>query len=1037
MYYSGVVALKMKLLRLLICALSLALLSPVDARVLRGSSSAHVGVPQTVQNAGSSSLAFLNLVHGIALNSTQAAFPGSLTADGYPTGTISGTWSNNSLPFIPTYFGHYLTWWVATNGFVQLSPGAIIYNGGAAVLGLGGANSGSVGFNFNLGNGVGHQPTSAAPIEFALGALVNGISDAGSCAGGTGGLVCLTANLTTGFNSYGTGTVFQINNVTNLSPGPWTATKLDAQHIQLQGSTYNGTMAVVGGAVGVQSEAIASVSSATYIFSAGTYTAWGGWVLIRQTDLAAYNAGHHANPDYVAAFKAPNLNPRWVRFMDFSSVQGNFSTSFTYRPKVSHLSWGGNYNVDYWGGALTNGGSDNYTLATNPPASPSSGAPVDGEIVSGQISGANTGYNPTLAITGRTGTFPIFNGALTELSLTMTGSVPPVGSVITWAFTGGGLASPHNYTYTTISSDTTLNAICLHITGGGAGSIGLDTTLTNANIITANNEIGTTCGSGGTGTTFKYNPNINSSGVAALGNGLTIVGSDNGGAGTVYNVGFLNPGNLVNADYVTLTFSALAQGWVETAVVANIAGISGGPPLEFYEDFCNQANVGMWYNIPVLYPDAAITSAVTHIASSGVKELVLEMSNETWNTGGGGQWHIFDNLGVRLGLKTNFTGGPAADAYTGLRIIQMAAAARTAWAAAGRSQSQLFISDAYHFVSLDQAQRLNGGALTPASNVTLANYGGSPSNGTTTPSPVPTDPSTSQPFNYSAFPNRPVDWSEFISPAPYFTGVQFNTSFGSALRGGSGINLASYNCSLVASYNYVNGNSTEQQAALDFMFNGTTGDFYTLTGLGTAGLQNNFDLQTWAHGSGTAAADYFGLPTVLSGYDAVRTGTNPHTGLPWVLLGAAGYEGDAQAGPISSGDITIVASTGSGSGHTNLTTLGDVSGYTSGLVGSFCGMSITTFGTPPTSTAATDASNMAVLLNGNGTTLGGFKNDNRYKLLYLQYFNDFEASVTSQGNRLAVPATYGLEGGGTWAKYPGSVYTTPYQSWNAIQSINN
>ena len=203
-------------------------------------------------------------------------------------------------------------------------------------------------------------------------------------------------------------------------------------------------MAVVSGAIGTQSEAILSVGGATWYFLAGTFTGFGGMVLCRSGDVAAIKAGHYVNPDYATTFKSPNLNPRFIRFMDFSKVIGNYSSSYTYRPKTTQLSWGMTNQVGaYWGGALTNGGSDNYTLATNPSASPVSGAFVDGEIVAGYLSGTNVSYNPTLSITGRPGSAPILTEHASLLSLTMTGSVPPSGTTISLVFTGGGWRAVH------------------------------------------------------------------------------------------------------------------------------------------------------------------------------------------------------------------------------------------------------------------------------------------------------------------------------------------------------------------------------------------------------------------------------------------------------------------------------------------------------------------------------------------------------------------------------------------------------------------
>lgn len=978
--------------------------APASARSIHGAASA---VPQTVQNAGQSSLAFLNIAHGIAGTSTGVGWPGGLNADGYPSGTLSTQIGDNDLALNPNYFGHYKIWWTGTGNFNINAP-FIVYSGGSSVGGIFGP-TGSVSFNLTIGtgSGVSTQPTLAAPVEFSTGALVSGIQTSTA----TAGLVELTGTLTTAFSSLVSGAIAQINNVTNLASGLYTINVIDSQHIELVGTTFNGTMAVVGGGPGPQSEVIFTGGNVSWAFLTGTFTNMDGAVLCRSqntpvSDCTGIANGHHVNPDYVSLFKAPQLNPRLVRFMNFSGVTGNnLSTNFNFRPVTTNLSWGLTTQVlAYWGGTATNGGSDNYTLASNPTASPASGGFVDGEIVSGVISGANTGYNPKLGITGRTGTAPILDSSASELGLTMTGSVPPTATTISIVFTGGGLASPFTYHYLTSTSvagpggalDTSFVNIATNISADLNGNVrGNSGALVTAGIFsqTAGAFVG-----------FKYNPNINSSGVAALGNGMTITGSDSASSAT-YHFGFLTPGVLANNELVSFTYSALAGGWITSpGSTINGGGPNGGPPLEFYEDFCLQANVGMWLNMPLLYSASSISSAVTHIANSGVKELALEISNETWNFGGGGNASIVQNLGMLIGLQ--YPGNESIYGNVGLRIAQMSAAARTAWANAGRNANQLFIVNAYQFVQpgATQPDQFNGTNLNPASNVTLAAYGGPYSNLTATPGASAT--------NYSAAGNRPIDASDLVSPASYWQGGQFNSTFNFGLT--LGVPLASYNCALVASYNFVHGNSTQQQTALDFLYSTSnqTGDLYNGTLNGA--VDNAFQLASRAHGSGNSAADYFGITTIVASYDTFRTGAGKN------VLGVAGYEGDFEGEPIDSTSTTTIAN--------SLTALGDTSGYTSGLAGSSCGMTVV--GGGPTSTVASDASNMFTLLT-------AFKNDDRFRALYAKYFSDFQTAINSQGARIALPATFGLDGPSDWSKYPGSIYSTPFKSLNAIIQKNN
>lgn len=1026
-------------------------------------------IQQTVVNAGANSLAFLNLAHGIALASTQVGWPGVLTSDGYPSGTTTAVITSNNFPMVPTYIGRYKHWWVGTGNFEYVGQSAIIYGGGGSVSGLTPTGSGAVTGNTTFGLGTSTQPTSGTPVEFAFGGLISGIADNGS------GLVRLTNSNANAFFGK-TGSTYQVNNVTNLSPGPYIITVIDSTHIDLQGSAYNGTMAVVGGGAGPQSEAITGASSISWQINTQTFVGWGGMVICRSADAAAILAGQHVNLDYVTAFKAPNLNPRFIRFMDFSAVIGNIASSFTYRPKVSNLSWGvTNQVAEYWGGTVTNGGSDAYTVS-NPSASPASGPPVDGEIVSGVMSAANTGYAPTLTISrsGYGSAVPIRNGSAAGLSLTMTGSVPATGSLISWVFTGGGLASPFTYVYgpnsnatntftgSSISGTTlTVGAVSAGavtigqiITGGtisgaavqvmqqltgvanGAGTYKVNRSLSVASATLSGNSPRTVSGnstvqdtsllniainirddmsgnvtvSNGNAQalitagisssnpevsnahmTFKYNPNINAAGAAALGTGLTITGSDSTTTAT-YNFGAMNVGGLSANQLNAFTYSGLVQAWLTTGGNSQQGGgPHGGPPLEFYEELCLRANTGMWLNVGGMWTASTIYNTVLHIAQSGVNELAVEYMNETW-PGAVGANFVW-NMGVSLGLRSSAIHG-----FTGLADVNMAQQAIAAWAAAGRSRSQLFIVNAYQFVSPSAAvqDRFNGVNLNTSTNVTLAAYGGL---GQTAPT-----------VNPSVFPNRPIDVADVVAPAPYWSGSQLNQNFDSTQSGlDTGFPLSAYNPLLVAAYNYANGNSSDKQTALNFLYSGGlsgTGDVYLGTINGSASY-NGFQLGAWAHGASGGGADYFGITTTVAGYDSQRAGG----GLS--VLGVMCYEGDYQAGPANSGDQQGI--------QASLTTLGDTGGYTSGLPGVVSGSA---------STVAGDAANIFTLNE-------AFKNDTRFKDLYTRFFTEFQTAVKSQGNRIALPSTYGFEGSSVWGKYPGSIYSTPYQSWNAIQSFDN
>lgn len=1024
----------MKFIRVLATLLLALLPAQSGARFPHGYVASIAGLA-TVNLAGVNSLAFINLAKGLSLASSQTNFYSSLTSNGFPNGTLGASITGQvSTP--PSYYNRYLLWFVATSGNFQTSgPNTIVYSGGAAVTGCGGSSC-SGGGNFTMG--LTATPTSSTPVEFAFGAMVTSVTTStGSDACGAG--LVKFAMVTSSLSGYSTGSnfIFQ-NGISGLPTGPnadgsWPITKLDAQTMCLNASSAAaGLVSVTGtGGPGVQTEGLAATGNVTYNFlTNNSFSNFTNLVWIKKGNLTAFNAGQLSEPLYVSSLAA--LNPKFIRLMDFEQTQGNNSTSYTYRPQVANFTWGAtNFVPSYYAGAITNGGasggfSDLYTAA-NPAASPASGACQDGEIVMGQIgaSAANVGYTPALTLTGRTCTAPILNGNAYLQSVTMTGTVPPTGTVISWGFNGGGIASANNpFTYTYTTSTTV----------AGPGGV-LDTSFTNiwdnivfdinnntrghaGPLVTAGLTGGNSGVSGAQGS-FFYNPNINSSGVAALNNGLTITGSDSASSAT-YNFGTVNIGFLANSTYPVFTYSSILGGWVTGTGSTTTGGLHGGPPIEFYLDLATRANVGIWFNVPLFYSANNIYSTVKQLGQGGVKELAVEVSNEDWNSSEVEFFRI-TNLGNSLGITQ--IGGLAGFSMHGLRTVEMAQQAVQAWSDAGRSRSQLRIISAYQFVnpgSTTQSAQFNGSQLNASgtgTNVTLKAYGGLGATALTT--------------DFSSAPNRPVDWSDDIAPAPYYLGGQYNSGNGNSSISTSGKLLSYYNCSLVAAYNYVNGNSAAQSAALDFLNTNPVSSTSTyqdmFDGTLNGSTNNAFQIANWEVGSGTSAAGYYGVGTIAAGYDTSRSSTGTSGGAQ-LKLGVAAYEGGWAMGPNNSGDASTIAG--------NLTTLGFTAGYTSSL-GASCGMTPVAGGpTGASDTAALNGTNLLTLLQGNGT-LGGWKNDARSLALATKYFTDFQAAVNVVSTRDAFPAWYGFDGPNVFALAPGPVpYVTPYQPYNALAAFH-
>lgn len=970
-------------------------------------------VGQSVVNAGGSPVAFINLAKGIVPGSNQANWPSTVNSDGFPTsvGAMGGTnWNMAPSPCDAAYYGRYYVWWTGT-GNLQLAPPTIIYSGGTAA-GYGGG-FGSQNGNLTIG-AANPQPTSSAPIEFAFGVLIGAVAS-------NGGLIQFASQVSTGFFQCSTGSKFTFNNLTYNGgafpagpnqDGSWTITLDDNDHVSLQGSSALNSALVslttVGGP-GLQSEALLSTSILTMsVLASNTISGWSNIVWCKTRDKSAVLAGQHASPDYVTAMQA--LNPRFIRFMDFQSVQHDRTSAYASRCLASNFSWGGYRTTpDYYGGTVLRTGTDVYTCS-NPTAS-GGGAYQDGEVVYGQISGTNTGFNPTLNVGGR-GAKPIMgtsvNAGATTKNLFLTGTAPTVGSVQTFHFSGAGLVGTYSPTYTTLAGDTSLAAL----SGSIVALLRNDATLQAASVLVPFG--GNTFGSA---LCLTHNPNIGGLGASSL-----VASVSDASGKTTYTYGTMfnqADGNLPDGTYATFSYSALLDAWFCNLVNTTQAGLSAGIPLEFMVDLCNRAGVGCYLQVGMMWSVDRIQKTVQFLAQNLTGELKIGFSNETWNLFEA-EWSTCNSLAATLGLtNANEIGN---NSFSGLRIAQISQIAKAAWIGAGRARSQFHAQLEYWNIDMvpsgtsngNVQNRLKGALLNPGTNATLASFGGIGAVAVTT------DPSTGQPYNYSAFPNRPVDLSDEIGGAPYFNGAQLNNSFSGGFRdtdyNNVGISISAYNGLLLAAYNYAYGTAGQKTAALDFLYNensGPSGDLYDGTLNGTRTSDSSLFL--WETTGVTGAAGLFGIGQQIASYDSQRASG----GLS--QLGYCCYEGDLNSGPVGTSDASAIAS--------SLTSLGYTNGYSSSLGGAASG-------------GPTGASDTATLAGTNILNLFiTFKNDNRYLLLTTRYLqickNAGQWDGSSFVNRSSIGTRYGFDGPNVWAFYPASVLSTPYQAFNAYQAWDN
>ncbi|HUD11308.1 MAG TPA: hypothetical protein VMS08_02780 [Candidatus Saccharimonadia bacterium] len=718
----------MKSFRILLTLVIVLTASPVNAFLHHGGSSTSTG--QSVLNLTTNDQPYMNYFkQSNPLNSATAsyAFPGILSADGYPASAPSASLSFGT--FLPDYpqapasgTGSHYT--LAMNGTgaldIHLWTSLIVYSGGTS-LGLGGATGTIQNPSTFVASGASSVATAA---EVAFGAQITAISNNGS------GGVRLTIS---GINVLNSGQTIIIQGLTSTfayANGVWTTTTFTNTTVDLVGSTVAATGSTGGG------ELIVPVLGGVFgaFPTTGTYgsgsTQMNSLVICETGDYAAILAGNQIRPSYIT--QVANINPRYIRFMQMSDAIGSLSTNYTYRAHSTNFTYQGNTYVSaYWGGTATNT-ADAFTVS-NPTASPASGAYTDGEVVQFFVNSANTTSVPTLQLGSRP-VAKLYDSFATPEIITFSGT-PISGHVIAITFTGSYFSGGHyTYSYTVTSGDASggSNTLMKSVQNGLAA----DATLSAANYNFQSSNINSVLWIGynvnaGSGTTFSY----------------TVTGS---GSPEVLTFGTVGIGALAQNTTVHAAYSKVMGGFLTGG--APILGIS----LEVISEFANRANVGAWYNVPYLYSTASAQSFGAQAASTTNSNIpvVFEISNEVWNNGAGNSKYLSLNLGLSLG----FPNTQYYEAFQGLVQRWLMPSFQTGWTGT-RSRSQMVgvypIQLYYGTFSGLANQGFNGASLV-TTNTTYAALGG---------------PGGTSGTNYNTSPNRPLDLSDAVSPANYYVGA--------------------------------------------------------------------------------------------------------------------------------------------------------------------------------------------------------------------------------------------------------------------------
>jgi hypothetical protein len=671
---------------------------------------------------------YLNIMKGISAGSDDPAFVASLDQDQYPQGILRKAAGGN-FPFPINYLGRLVWKWRGQGSLQFLALPAIIYSGGANVVGVNAA-SGDIGGNMTV------KDRSNPRVEFAWGWKIQSMSQSPVSNGADGHLIRLTSK--PGYlGNVQTNATIKVQGIRGQSnaQGIWKCTKVDNQTVDLQGSTWNSADPHNG----PSGEAILSVGQISVSFPAGTYSSFRDLILCRSADETSIDAGLQISQAAIDSYA--ELNPRYLRFMDMLAVINSTATNFKYRARPSAMNYGaGRIEPACWVGRLARDANDAYVCVK--PSASGSGAYLDGEIIQGYADLANSTATPTLNVGGR-GSKPIFGIGIIPQLMTLTGT-PTVGDVISLTFTASYLngGNPYVFSYTVGSSghygaDVNIDRLGANLTYAA----GRDAALVAAGITFGN--------AGGGQCSILYNHNAG---------GDTAFSASVSGAGTEQiTFGTLKAGGIPANGIRTYTYSKIIDGWIQNN------GLNSGTPLEVIAEICNRCRVGCWVNVPLLYTVDSATEfgmALAKLLDPGLP-VVCEISNEIWNFGQYQTtmaWH----LGCQLGFGGDAHGGYLS--FHALRDCQLLPAFASGWTSTGRPRSDLKLVTANtilegdgHYTGRMQKFGWNGEDLDLRKNATLAAFGG--------PGGTPLS------INHSMFPNRPIDLVDGVSYALYWKGA--------------------------------------------------------------------------------------------------------------------------------------------------------------------------------------------------------------------------------------------------------------------------
>lgn len=489
----------------------------------------------------------------------------------------------------------------------------------------------------------------------------------------------------------------------------------------------------------------------------------------------------------------------------------------------------------------------------------------------------------------------------------------------------------------------------------------------------------------------------------------------------------LSVGKISAGSIGTLVYDAILD-----QVIYQPGGIVAGPPVEIKVALCNALNKDYWHNFPFVYSDASITAETAYIAAnlkSGLNAC-FELSNEMWNNAL--SWTV--GLATKRGTALGFSASSSLDLYggVGLRYRQVMGLVTTAWGGRGGLSRALAWQtvDGVLGTAVD-TRLLQGGDLASVANGGAGNA---------------TWISKTGNANYRTVGQRPIDFCDALSYAPYYVAAQAPTfdatyvSFGSA-------NIADL---LTNADLYATGTGPNIATALAW-FDGNTR-------LGTWPVKaiqsvSGTTINSMANGLSNGQAVVFQVsggslpsPLVINKiYYVVSAATNAFSvsatsgGAAISLSGGSGTwtVGRSVSGTMLDNDV----GPGGGSGSVYTTWQATAANYSKFVVCYEGGFS----STYPTAATCTTMGISTTYGDAGGkidNLIKGYKNNALGLAIARDQFKQFMGQDASSANfgllaQSKYPAWLSLAAEDQWSLYQGDIFSTPFQTYFGVQTFNN